>query len=109
MADARSFGCTLANKIAAREQTPASAHRPSQLELALVAAAYYWTKVSRTVLFWAASILTRPLGAVVGDFLDKPLKSGGLALGRHSASFALVAFSAACVVIFPQKAASQSH
>jgi len=77
--------------------------------LALVAAAYYWTKVSRTVLFWAAFILTRPLGAVVGDFLDKPLKSGGLALGRHSASFALVAFSAACVVIFPQKAASQSH
>jgi len=77
--------------------------------LALVAAAYYWTKVSRTLLFWAAFILTRPLGAVVGDFLDKPLKSGGLALSRYSASFALVVFIAACVMIFPQKAASQNH
>jgi len=77
--------------------------------LALVAAAYYWTKVSRTVLFWAAFILTRPLGAVVGDFLDKPLKSGGLALSRYSASFALVVFIAVCVMIFPQRAASQNH
>jgi uncharacterized membrane-anchored protein len=45
--------------------------------LALVVAAYYWTSVSRTLLFWAAFILTRPLGAVVGDFLDKPLSAGG--------------------------------
>ena len=53
--------------------------------LALVVAAYYWTSVSRTLLFWAAFILTRPLGAVVGDFLDKPLSAGGLALSRYSA------------------------
>ena len=57
--------------------------------LAAIAAAYYWTSISRTLLFWAAFILTRPLGAVVGDFLDKPLQSGGLALSRFSASAAL--------------------
>jgi len=51
--------------------------------LALVVAAYYWTNVSRTLLFWAAFILTRPLGAVVGDFLDKPVTAGGLALSRY--------------------------
>src|SRR5205085_7566341 len=50
--------------------------------LALVVAAYRWTSVSRTVLFWAAFILTRPLGATVGDFLDKPVASGGMALSR---------------------------
>ena len=77
--------------------------------LALVAAAYYWTRVSRTVLFWAAFILTRPLGAVVGDFLDKPLKSGGLALSRYAASSVLIVFIAACILIFPQRAASRSH
>lgn len=60
--------------------------------LALVVAAYYWTKVSHTLLFWAAFILTRPLGAVVGDFLDKPLSAGGLALNRYSASVALISF-----------------
>lgn len=47
--------------------------------LAVIAAAYYWTKTSHTLLFWAAFILTRPLGAVVGDFLDKPISEGGLA------------------------------
>ena len=52
--------------------------------LGLVVAAYYWTSISRTMLFWAAFILTRPLGAVVGDLLDKPLSSGGLALSRYS-------------------------
>src|SRR5260221_2666847 len=57
--------------------------------LAVVAAAYYWTAVSRTLLFWAAFILTRPLGAVLGDFLDKPLSAGGLALSRYTASTAL--------------------
>ena len=51
--------------------------------LAVVAAAYFWTNMSRTLLFWAAFILTRPLGAVVGDFLDKPLNAGGLALSRY--------------------------
>lgn len=77
--------------------------------LALVVAAYYWTRISRTILFWAAFILTRPLGAVVGDFLDKPLNAGGLALSRYSASVALLVFIVACIFIFPQKAAKQSH
>ena len=71
--------------------------------------AYYWTTISRTVLFWAAFILTRPLGAVVGDFLDKPLADGGLALSRFSASAALLAFIVACTFIFPQRAATQGH
>lgn len=77
--------------------------------LALVVAAYYWTSVSRTVLFWAAFILTRPLGAVVGDFLDKPISAGGLALSRYSASAALFAFILACIFLFKQKAAKQLH
>ncbi len=79
------------------------------LLLALVAAAYYWTKISRTVLFWVAFILTRPLGAVVGDFLDKPVTAGGLALSRFSASAALLVFIVACVFIFPQRAARHVH
>ena len=77
--------------------------------LALVVAAYYWTSVSRTLLFWAAFILTRPLGAVVGDFLDKPLSAGGLALSRYSASAALFAFILSCLLIFKQRAAKQTH
>jgi uncharacterized membrane-anchored protein len=76
--------------------------------LALVAAAYYWTQVSRTVLFWAAFILTRPLGAVVGDFLDKPLDKGGLALSRYSASAVLIALILVCIVVFRQKPARQA-
>lgn len=74
--------------------------------LAVVAALYLWTRVSRTALFWAAFILTRPLGATVGDFLDKPLASGGLALSRYSASAWLVVFIAACVLVLPQRAAT---
>lgn len=77
--------------------------------LALVAAAYFWTKVSRTSLFWAAFVLTRPLGAVVGDFLDKPIASGGLALSRYAASVALVVFILACLIFFQHRAASRSH
>jgi uncharacterized membrane-anchored protein len=77
--------------------------------LALVAAAYYWTKISHTVLFWAAFILTRPLGAVVGDLLDKPVDAGGLALSRYTASAALLVFMIACILIFPQRAAKRSH
>lgn len=73
--------------------------------LAIIAAAYYWTKISRTALFWAAFILTRPLGAVLGDFLDKPLDHGGLALSRYTASTALFAVMAACILLFPQRAA----
>lgn len=71
--------------------------------LALVAAAYFWTRLSKTLLFWSAFILTRPLGAVVGDFLDKPVAAGGLALSRYSASAALLAFVIACLVIFKQR------
>ena len=73
--------------------------------LALVAAGYYWTRISRTVLFWAAFILTRPLGAVVGDFLDKPRDHGGLALSRYSASATLLALVVLMIVVFPQKTA----
>ena len=70
--------------------------------LALVALAYYFTAISRTALFWAAFILTRPLGAVVGDFLDIPLAKGGLNLSRYSASAALVVLIVACILIFKQ-------
>lgn len=77
--------------------------------LAILAATYYYTKISRTLLFWAAFILTRPLGAVVGDFLDKPLNAGGLALSRYSASLSLIIFIVLCLWIFPQKAAPHAH
>jgi uncharacterized membrane-anchored protein len=77
--------------------------------LALIIAAYYWTTISRTLLFWGAFILTRPLGAVVGDFLDKPLSAGGLALSRYSASAVLLAFMLASILIFRQRAAEQAH
>lgn len=79
------------------------------LLLALVVAAYLWTKVSRTVLFWMAFILTRPLGAVVGDLLDKPISAGGLAFSRYSASAILIAFVVACILILPQRAASNPN
>lgn len=77
--------------------------------LTLVVVAYFWTKVSRTTLFWTAFILTRPLGAVVGDFLDKPLANGGLALSRYSASAILAVFIVALVLLLPHRAAKQSH
>ncbi len=77
--------------------------------LALVAGAYYWTKISRTMLFWAAFVLTRPLGAVVGDFLDKPLTAGGMNLSRFAASAILLAFIVGCIYFFPQRASSRVH
>jgi uncharacterized membrane-anchored protein len=77
--------------------------------LAVIAAAYRLTKISRTALFWAAFILTRPLGAVVGDFLDKPLSHGGLALSRYSATAVLLALILSCVFMLPHNAAKQSH
>lgn len=77
--------------------------------LILIVAAYSWTRISRTALFWGAFILTRPLGAVVGDFLDKPVSSGGLAWSRYSASAALLFFMIACLVLFRQRAATKSH
>lgn len=72
--------------------------------LAVIAAAYFYTKVSRTLLFWSAFILTRPLGATVGDFLDKPVANGGLAFGRFYASAILAALIVACIVFLPQRA-----
>ena len=77
--------------------------------LALVVAGYYGTKISRTILFWAAFILTRPLGAVVGDFLDKPLNAGGLALSRYTASASLFAFMLIAMLVFQQRPAKRAH
>jgi len=77
--------------------------------LALVVAAYWWTTISHTALFWAAFILTRPLGAVVGDFLDKPLSQGGMELSRYSASASLLVFMIACVLVFEQRATTRPH
>ena len=74
--------------------------------LAVVAAAYYWTNISRVTLFWTAFILTRPLGATVGDFLDKPVSNGGLALSRPLASAILTAFILVCLLVLPQRAGS---
>jgi uncharacterized membrane-anchored protein len=72
--------------------------------LSVVAALYAWTRVSRVALFWAAFILTRPLGATVGDFLDKPLDQGGLALSRPLASVVIAAFIVVCLFVIPQRA-----
>ena len=77
--------------------------------LAAIAAAYYWTKISHTVLFWAAFILTRPLGAVVGDFLDKPHDHGGLALSRYSASAVLLFLIVTFILVFPHRSARRAH
>lgn len=77
--------------------------------LAVIAVAYYRTKISHTVLFWAAFILTRPLGAVVGDFLDKPVSKGGLELSRYSATTTLLMLIVACIFIFSHKPAKQGH
>ncbi|MGH8315306.1 MAG: COG4705 family protein [Steroidobacterales bacterium] len=75
--------------------------------LAIVAAAYYWTNWSHTLLFWVAFILTRPFGATFGDLLDKPLASGGLALSRYSASAALAVLMIICILFLPQKTAKR--
>ena len=71
--------------------------------LAVTAGLYFWTNVSRVLLFWAAFILTRPLGATVGDFLDKPTSDGGLALSRPLASAAIAAFIIVCLIVLPQR------
>jgi uncharacterized membrane-anchored protein len=77
--------------------------------LAVMAGLYYTTRISRTFLFWAAFILTRPLGAVLGDFLDKPIDHGGLALSRYAASGVLVALIAGCIFFFPHRASRKAH
>lgn len=77
--------------------------------LALVAALYFSRRVSHTLLFWAAFILTRPLGAVLGDYLDKPVASGGLELSRYSASVVLLIAIIAMILVFKQRAATRAH
>lgn len=77
--------------------------------LLLVVLLYYMTSVSRTALFWAAFVLTRPLGAVVGDFLDKPVAKGGLELSRYTATGVLLVAIIALILILPQRAAQKSH
>ncbi|MBO9538595.1 hypothetical protein [Herbaspirillum sp.] len=77
--------------------------------LVAIVIAHYASEISSTVLFWLAFILTRPLGAVVGDFLDKPHAQGGLALSRYSASAALLAFMALCIIMFRQRPAEARH
>jgi uncharacterized membrane-anchored protein len=74
--------------------------------LLVLAAAYFWTNVSRVLLFWAAFILTRPLGATVGDFLDKPIEHGGLALSRPIASAVIAFLMLLLVLVLPQRAGS---
>jgi uncharacterized membrane-anchored protein len=71
--------------------------------LAVIAALYFWTLVSRVILFWVAFILTRPLGATVGDFLDKPLDHGGLNLSRPIASAVLIVLIAGAIWVLPQR------
>jgi uncharacterized membrane-anchored protein len=73
--------------------------------LAILAAAYFLTKTSRVLLFWAAFILTRPFGATFGDFLDKPLKEGGLALSRPMASGLIAIVILGCILLIPQRPA----
>jgi uncharacterized membrane-anchored protein len=72
--------------------------------LAVVAAVYFWTRASHVTLFWIAFILTRPLGATVGDYLDKPVKDGGMALSRPIATAVIAAFILVCLLILPQRA-----
>ncbi|MDA5192935.1 COG4705 family protein [Govanella unica] len=76
--------------------------------LAVLAALYAWTHVSRVMLFWAAFILTRPLGATVGDFLDKPLAKGGLDLSRPLASVVLALAIIVLIRVIPQRAGQQA-
>lgn len=77
--------------------------------LAGIAALYLWSSLSRTTLFWLAFVLTRPLGAVVGDFLDKPRNVGGLDMSRYMASAVLLLFISVCLIVFKQRPASQTH
>ena len=77
--------------------------------LGLVAALYFWTTLSRAWLFWMAFILTRPLGATIGDFLDKPLADGGLAVSRPVASLIIAVLMMIGIVAFGRRAAQPSQ
>jgi uncharacterized membrane-anchored protein len=72
--------------------------------LALLGGLYLWTNISRVLLFWSAFILTRPLGATVGDFLDKPVSHGGLAFSRPLASLVIAVFMLGFLFLLPQRA-----
>ena len=74
--------------------------------LVLLAIAYYRTSISRVWLFWAAFILTRPLGATVGDFFDKPIAEGGLNVSRPLASAIILVFILICLLVIPQRPGS---
>ena len=76
--------------------------------LAAIAAAYFWTSISRTLLFWCAFVLTRPLGATLGDWLDKPVQDGGLAFSRYYATAILGAAILASIAFLPQRADSHA-
>jgi uncharacterized membrane-anchored protein len=76
--------------------------------LMILVACYYWTNISRVTLFWTAFILTRPLGATAGDFLDKPLSDGGLAVSRPIVSLLLAAFIFVCIFFLPQRPGTRS-
>jgi len=69
--------------------------------LAVIVGLYLWTTASRVLLFWAAFIMTRPLGATVGDFLDKPVANGGLALSRRLALAVIATFILVCLFVLP--------
>lgn len=77
--------------------------------LVLVAGAYRFTRTSHTLLFWIAFVVTRPLGAVVGDFLDKPIADGGLSFSRYTASGLLAIVIVALVLVLPHRAARRAH
>lgn len=77
--------------------------------LAVVTAAYFWTTASRVLLFWTAFILTRPLGATVGDVLDKPVRDGGLALSRPIASAVIAGLMLGCILLIPQRAGTHAR
>ena len=77
--------------------------------LLAVSALYFFTRASRTALFWAAFVLTRPLGAVVGDFLDKPADQGGLELSRYAATGLLLAAIIILITVLPQRPARHAH
>src|SRR6202020_2001614 len=77
--------------------------------LAVIAAAYFWTSISRTLLFWCAFVLTRPLGATLGDWLDKPVQDGGLAFSRYYASALLGAAILVCIIFLPQRAGTHAR
>jgi uncharacterized membrane-anchored protein len=72
--------------------------------IAVVALLYFLTKASRAVLFWSAFVLTRPLGATLGDLLTKPHANGGLALSRYSSSAVIAVFMVICILLFPRRA-----